>query len=360
MAWSGGTFTRVDGTTGWQDDEAAGTGIEAGLMDTAFNDLATDGINQTLNKAGQNSPTANLPMGGFKHTGVAVASANDEYTTQGQLTDGSFFATLRQLIIEATTANEAFKVIAKSGATGALAQLQNNATDPILRVDNDGAVYINSTTGSAGGNTALEVRPKNHTDTGQCFVSAYSELPDNEQVGFIATAKKSGGSNRQAFLGVYKHSGITETCAYLFLNSVGGLNAYTWYDNSGILRVGTTASLIGTTSGTVIGTQTSDERLKEIDPAGVPYGLNTVKQLQTISYVRKDDPDQTKRLGFGAQTTKAIVPEAVYDTKEVIEGEDPAETKLAMDYATLIPVLVKAIQELEAKVAGLEAQVASV
>lgn len=90
MAWSGGTFTRVDGATGWQDDEAAGTGIEAGLMDTAFNDLATDGINQTINKAGQNTPTANLPMGGYKHTGVANASSNDEYTTQGQLQDGSF------------------------------------------------------------------------------------------------------------------------------------------------------------------------------------------------------------------------------------------------------------------------------
>jgi microcystin-dependent protein len=85
MAWSGGTFTRVDGATGWQDDEAAGTGIEAGLMDTAFNDLATDGINQSLNKAGQNTPTANLPMGGYKHTGVANASASDEYVAYGQL-----------------------------------------------------------------------------------------------------------------------------------------------------------------------------------------------------------------------------------------------------------------------------------
>jgi len=89
MAWSGGTFTRVDGATGWQDDEAAGTGIEAGLMDTAFNDLAADGINQTLNKAGQNTPTANLPMGGYKHTGVADATAGDEYLSYKQLLDVS-------------------------------------------------------------------------------------------------------------------------------------------------------------------------------------------------------------------------------------------------------------------------------
>lgn len=358
MGWSGGTYTKGNNATGgWAGDASLGIGIEAGRHDTQDDDF-TAGINNCIAKDGQNTPTANLPMGGYKHTGVASASANDEYTSQGQLTDGSFFATLKQLVVEATTANEALKVVAKSGATGALAQLQNNATDPIFRVDNDGAIYVNSTTGSAGSNTALEVRAKNHTDSGQCFVSTFSELADTEEVAFIATGKKSGGNNRQAALGVYKHSTILETSAYLFLNSTGGLDTYTWYDNSGILRIGTTANLIGTTGGQVIGTQTSDERLKEIDPAGVTYGLNTVKQLQPIAYIRKDDPDQTKRLGFGAQTTKTIVPEAVYDTKEKLEGEDPAETKLAMDYTTLIPVLVKAIQELEAKVASLEAQLA--
>ena len=61
---------------------------------------------------------------------------------------------------------------------------------------------------------------------------------------------------------------------------------------------------------------------------------------------------------WSANNKAVIVPEAVYDTKEEIEGEDLAETKLAMDYTSIIPVLVKAIQELEAKVASLEAQVA--
>ena len=125
MAWSGGTFTRVDGTTGWQDDEAAGTGIESGLMDTAFNDLATDGINQTLNKAGQNSPTANLPMGGFKHTGVAEASASDEYTTQGQLQDNSFTAELEALEVAPTSAAVAVDVTATSGISGEFAAFKN-------------------------------------------------------------------------------------------------------------------------------------------------------------------------------------------------------------------------------------------
>lgn len=88
MPWSGGVFTRVDGSTGWQDDAAAGIPIQADLHDTAFNDLATDGINQTLNKNGQNAPTANLPMGGFKHTNCANGTADTDYTTLGQVKAG--------------------------------------------------------------------------------------------------------------------------------------------------------------------------------------------------------------------------------------------------------------------------------
>lgn len=91
MAWSGGTFTRIDGPTGWQDDAGAGIPIQAGLHDTAFNDLATDGINQCLNKTGQNSPTANLPMAGFKHTNCANGSADSDYSTVGQIKAGVTF-----------------------------------------------------------------------------------------------------------------------------------------------------------------------------------------------------------------------------------------------------------------------------
>jgi hypothetical protein len=88
MAWAGGTFTRIDGPTGWQDDAGAGIPIQASLHDTAFNDLATDGINQCINKTGQNTPTANLPMGGFKHTNCADGSASTDYATFGQVQAG--------------------------------------------------------------------------------------------------------------------------------------------------------------------------------------------------------------------------------------------------------------------------------
>jgi hypothetical protein len=91
MAWSSGTFTRTNGVhTGsqvWQEDAAAGTKIRADRHDVQDQDIAT-GINTCLTKDGQNTPTANLPMGGFKHTGIADGSARNQYPSIGQIQDG--------------------------------------------------------------------------------------------------------------------------------------------------------------------------------------------------------------------------------------------------------------------------------
>lgn len=89
MPWAAGTFDRANGATGWATDAAANIGIEAGRHDNQDNDFR-DGINETLNKAGQNSPTADLPMGAFKHTNVANATARNHYAAVGQVQDGDY------------------------------------------------------------------------------------------------------------------------------------------------------------------------------------------------------------------------------------------------------------------------------
>ena len=81
MPWSSGTFTRTDGTrtgsTTWAQAKAAAVKIVAADHDTHDQDLAT-GINNCLTKDGQNSPTANIPMGSFKLTGLAAGSSAGE------------------------------------------------------------------------------------------------------------------------------------------------------------------------------------------------------------------------------------------------------------------------------------------
>jgi hypothetical protein len=88
-----GTYSRDNGThTGsatWADDDAAGINITTANHDVHDQDIA-DALSNVICKDGQTTITANLPMAGYRHTGVGDASARDHYATVKQLQDGSF------------------------------------------------------------------------------------------------------------------------------------------------------------------------------------------------------------------------------------------------------------------------------
>jgi hypothetical protein len=66
----------------------SGTPISSSWANTTLSDLAT-AMASSIAKDGQTVPTANLPMGGFKHTNVADATARNQYAAAGQVQDGS-------------------------------------------------------------------------------------------------------------------------------------------------------------------------------------------------------------------------------------------------------------------------------
>jgi len=74
MAWAGGTFTRANGANEWVTDFNNGVGIEPARHDTQDNDLAT-GINQCLNKDGSNSMTGNLNLNNNIPTNIGAGTA---------------------------------------------------------------------------------------------------------------------------------------------------------------------------------------------------------------------------------------------------------------------------------------------
>lgn len=81
MAFNGsGVFLRV---RNWVNDAAAGIKIRADRHDTEDDNFAS-GLTQCITKDGQTTITANLPMAGFKHTGVGAATAVDQYVTLAQ------------------------------------------------------------------------------------------------------------------------------------------------------------------------------------------------------------------------------------------------------------------------------------
>jgi hypothetical protein len=89
--------------------------------------------------------------------------------------------------------------------------------------------------------------------------------------------------------------------------------------------------------------QTSDSTMKtNIVP--LKAGLDQVLLLKPVNYEWKTDPT-TPKIGFIAQEVEAVVPEVIQKSEDGIYG---------MNYPELIPVLVNAIQELEARVRALE------
>lgn len=66
-----------------------GTVISSTWANNTLSDIAT-ALTNSIAKDGQTNPTANLPMGGFRHTGVSAAVARTDYAVTSQVQDGAY------------------------------------------------------------------------------------------------------------------------------------------------------------------------------------------------------------------------------------------------------------------------------
>tara|TARA_R110002050_G_scaffold10996_6_gene37514 strand:- start:926 stop:1849 length:924 start_codon:yes stop_codon:yes gene_type:complete len=131
-----------------------------------------------------------------------------------------------------------------------------------------------------------------------------------------------------------------------------GAHIFTAYDfrNSSAASVGNIA--VGTSS-TAYNTS-SDYRLKE----NVDYTWDATARLKQLKPARFNfitDADTTVD-GFIAHEAQTVVPESVTGTKDAVD-EDGVAVMQGMDNTKLVPLLVKALQELSAKNDALEARI---
>lgn len=77
-----GTYTLPAG-----NPVVGGTTVAITWGNTTMQDIR-DALTASIAKDGQTTPSANLPMGGFKHTGVATGTARTHYAAIAQLQDG--------------------------------------------------------------------------------------------------------------------------------------------------------------------------------------------------------------------------------------------------------------------------------
>ena len=97
---------------------------------------------------------------------------------------------------------------------------------------------------------------------------------------------------------------------------------------------------------------TSDYRAKN-NIADMDEATSRLKQLQCKKFSMKADSNNTMRDGFIAHEVDPIVPQAVTGEKDAVDGEGNPDYQ-SIDTSQLVPLLVKTIQELEARITALE------
>jgi len=114
---------------------------------------------------------------------------------------------------------------------------------------------------------------------------------------------------------------------------------------------GEVGSIYSSGSSTVFATS-SDYRLKE----NIDYTWDAtarLKQLKPARFNFIDDDTNTLIDGFIAHEAATVVPEAVIGTKDAVNEEGNIKPQ-GIDQSKLVPLLVKTIQELEARIVALE------
>ena len=141
-------------------------------------------------------------------------------------------------------------------------------------------------------------------------------------------------------------------------NSTGGNNVFIGHGAEGSSITASNAITLGNTANTVLRcavtsiTSLSDKRDKK-EIKVLPVGLDFVNGLKPVKFVWNDREENGKHdvadFGFIAQDLKASQEKAeMADILKLVYEENPE--KLEASYGKLIPILVKAIQELSAQV----------
>jgi hypothetical protein len=106
-------------------------------------------------------------------------------------------------------------------------------------------------------------------------------------------------------------------------------------------------------------TGNSDERLKNIT-GNIDNAVNNLLTLRAVNFSWKSDDTNKENLGLIAQDVEQVFPQIIDKIKlpSKVDEEQTDDTEyLGVRYTELIPVLVKAIQEQQAQINELKAQI---
>jgi hypothetical protein len=361
MAYNGttGTFNRI---YNWVSDAANGIKIRADRMDAEFDGIAT-GLSTALTKDGQTTPTANIPMGTFKITGLGNATTGTDALNRtsgdaryGQLGAANAFTTTNTFAVgigncgssalfntNVGSGTLAANTTGTSNAAFGFQALQANTTGAGNTAVGDRAL-LNNTTGTS--NTAMGIVSLNANTTGASNVAlgysaSYSNTTgaSNVAVGYAALYANTTASNNTAVgtsalqANTTGATNVAVGTSSLATNTTGATNVAVGY---GALNVATTASantalgyaaLIAATTG---GTNTA---------VGY-YALNALT-TDTNSTGLGNDAAVTgsNQVQLGNASTTTYVYGTVQNRSDIRDKADIRDTKLGLNFVnSLRPV----------------------
>jgi len=260
----------------------------------ASGDNGATALGERTEASGNNGATA---LGHFTE-----ASGDDGATALGNHTEASG-------LDGATALGNHTKASGEDGATA--------LGDHTRAYGNDGATALGHYT-EANGNSCTVVGTYNDT-----LVSVGATVTDDSPIFIVGNGEHMNRSNAL----VIRKNGQIEIGS-------GGSN-FRW-------------NKVFATNGTI---QTSDIRAKK-SIINITYGLKDILNLRPVSYNWKKEKGNTQQsLGLIAQELLAVVP-------EVVNIPEDKKDLLGVNYAELIPVLIKSIQELNYKIESQSAEIA--
>jgi hypothetical protein len=173
---------------------------------------------------------------------------------------------------------------------------------------------------------------------------------DNTGIGNGALQSTTGNNN----VGIGRNAG--------YLNTTGGNNVFIGLGAEGTLPTASNEITLGNNAHTILRcavttiTALSDARDKK-DIQELPVGLDFVNTLKPVTFVWNDRDEsgkhEVKDFGFIAQDLKKAQEDVdLADTLKLVYESNPE--KLEASYGKLIPILIKAIQDLSKEVDALK------
>jgi len=289
--------------------------------------------------------------GGSRHDVLRIGAVRTSNSTSTSSNSADFVVSTRHL---ASSLGERFRITSNGsvgiGTSSPATLLNLSATNPVLRlngstsgnceIQTDGASFlINADSGDTASGSNIAFRVDNEecmlidSARGQVQVPSNTHsITDVYESLNVNCYQESGGNNYGIFINGNNSSG-THT-SIRFHNNIHGL--------TGSITHGINSTAYNTSS---------DYRLKENVTADWD-ATTRLKQLNPVRFNFIADADTTVD-GFLAHEVQSVVPEAITGTHNEVDA-DGNPVYQGIDQSKLVPLLVKTIQELEARIVALE------